>query len=93
MSVNKTERHEMMRNDTISASSRQFIFTIYINPDLILTETTHEHGEAPCSFSDFLNSSVERLSLIFLGRLFQRILPRNKSEFVQWRDHMGKNIS
>ena len=48
-------------------------------------QTTHEHGRSPFSFSLFLNSSVEILSLIFLGGLYQRRLPRNKSEFIPWR--------
>ena len=32
-----------------------------------------------------LNSSVERFSLISLGRLFQRKPPCNKSEFITWQ--------
>ena len=28
---------------------------------------------------------MERLSLISLGRLFQRGLPRNKTEFIPWQ--------
>ena len=32
-----------------------------------------------------LNNGVERLSLISLGRLLQRRLPRNKSEFIPLR--------
>ena len=48
-------------------------------------QTTHEHGRPSCFFSIFWNSLVERLSLISLGRLFQRRLARNKSEFIPWR--------
>ena len=32
-----------------------------------------------------LNSSVERLPLISLGKVFQRRQPRNKSEFLSWQ--------
>ena len=38
--------------------------------------------KAPVSYLAFLNSSVERLYLIILESLFNRRLPRNKSEVI-----------
>ena len=53
-------------------------------------QTTHEHGKAPCSFSLFSNSFVERLYLISLRMLFQRRLPRNKNGFIPCRVECAK---
>ena len=53
--------------DTLKLRCRCLVQLGYNYQHISYLQTTHEHGRAPCSFSLFLNSSVERLSLISLS--------------------------